>query len=154
MCTVWICNQYQNKRFVVIDVDECLEENKCDKRTEKCENSEGSYECSCKSGYKRQDGKCIKAKGNKNAKRNKQIKDKKYSADDQDPLAKFLKENSTLSEVHLKIGTFLYACFFACLYYLFRREQWIGICIFVALFIVCIVLLNRSYPPVDTFNVK
>ena len=134
-----------------LDVDECLGETNCDKKTEKCENTEGSYECTCKSGYKKKDGKCMKVKGNKNAKRNKKSKDKQFS--DDDSIAKLLKENRVLSELHLKFGTFLYACFFAALYFMYRRQNWFGICFLLLVFTACIVMLNRSYPKVDPSSI-
>ena len=34
--------------FLVVDINECNDENKCD---QKCENEDGSYSCSCEPGF-------------------------------------------------------------------------------------------------------
>ena len=39
--------------------DDYLDEARCGENTENCENIEGSYECSCKSGYKKKDEKSL-----------------------------------------------------------------------------------------------
>ena len=165
-CSLVACNVLFNARFGhetcrgvhstvfyhLPDINECEGENRCNKKSEKCENTVGSYECGCKSGYQRKDDKCTKLKGNKNAKRSKKSKDKLSQVDD--PLTKLLKENKHLSETHLKVGTFLYACFFVALYFLYRRQGWLGICALLIVFAACIFVLNRSYPNVDPIPAK
>ena len=145
----WL-SEFTTLHFVclILDVDECLDDTKCDKNTEICENSEGSYECSCKPGYRRKkNGKCLKMKGNKNV--NGKRKNKKFSDSSDDPIAMLLKENKLLSEKHLKIGTVLYTCLFTALYVMCRKQSWLGIGALLVLFVACLVFLNRSYPTVD-----
>eukprot|EP00794_Sanderia_malayensis_P005917 gene5917-6603_t len=42
------------------DIDECSKADACDKTTEDCKNTQGSYECVCKSGFRKYQGKCVK----------------------------------------------------------------------------------------------
>ena len=126
--------------FFLIDIDECALESACDAKTEKCENTAGSYDCLCKSGYKMEHGKCIKDKGNKKPRKKKKSKNEKS-----DDIFELLNQGMVLSEAHLKIGTFLYACFFAALYFLFQRRSWYGISFLILFFVLLVISLNRKY---------
>ena len=112
----------------------------CDAKTEQCENTAGSYECLCKSGYKIEHGKCRKDKGNKKSKKKKKTKDEKS-----DDIVELLNQGKVLSEAHLKIGTLLYACFFTALCFLFQRRSWCGISFLILLFVLLLTWLNRRY---------
>lgn len=53
------CETFELQRLVnlfLLDIDECRDgSHKCDKQTTYCSDKQGSYECSCKRGYRQHD---------------------------------------------------------------------------------------------------
>ena len=60
--SVQCCFQEMNQCFVMFisDVDECREDEAPCKVNEECSNEEGTYNCFCKSGYKKKNNVCVK----------------------------------------------------------------------------------------------
>lgn len=108
-----------------VDIDECLEENKCDKKTERCVNKPGSLVCVCKQGYRRQMQNCIKDTG---VKKKRNTEDKNKSPGD---LLERIK--ASLSGLGLKMVTLLYALMLCGLYFLFQQRSWVRFACVVAL---------------------
>lgn len=50
--------------FLVLDINECKSHNTCQKNAT-CINSQGSYRCECKTGYRLEERKCL-GKGERN----------------------------------------------------------------------------------------
>lgn len=87
------------------DVDECLSrDHDCDKTTQSCRNMPGSFTCDCKKGYKRDGDKCVK----------KEMKGKrKTQKNAENQIEDDLAEGNYFTELQMKIGSLLYALFFA-----------------------------------------
>lgn len=64
---------YEKVNSVCQDIDECKTGgHQCDKETEVCANTEGSYSCQCRDGYiTKSDGKCVPRKTKKDKKKKK-----------------------------------------------------------------------------------
>lgn len=90
------------------DVDECsTEEHDCDKATQSCRNMPGSFTCDCKKGFKRDGDKCMK----KEKKGKTKMQNTKT---EEQQLEEELAKGNFYTELQMKLGSVLYAVFFAC----------------------------------------
>lgn len=93
--------------FFSPDVDECTSgEHHCDEKSESCRNMPGSFTCDCQKGFRRDGDKCVKKKGKKKTQKDSKTKEQELEED--------LEKGNYYSEVHMKLGSVLYAVFFAC----------------------------------------
>ena len=89
------------------DVDECTSgEHHCDEKSESCRNMPGSFTCDCRKGFRRDGDKCVKKKGKKKTQKDSKTKEQELEED--------LEKGNYFSGVHMKLGSVLYAVFFAC----------------------------------------
>jgi len=89
------------------DVDECTSgEHHCDEKSESCRNMPGSFTCDCRKGFRRDGDKCVKKKGKKKTQKDSKTKEQELEED--------LEKGNYYSAVHMKLGSVLYAVFFAC----------------------------------------
>jgi len=96
------------------DINECAADpNPCSKENEECINSEGSFTCDCKDGFRRKGDACVKGK------KKKKTTKKKDELTEED-----IKKGNYISENHLKIGSLLYAVFFGLVFLGIRRENY------------------------------
>lgn len=97
-----------NFNFFFLDVDECSKgEHNCDNDSEKCRNMPGSFTCDCKKGFKRDGDKCVKKKGKKKEQKDTKTKEQEVEED--------IEKGHYFTEAQMKLGSLLYAAFFACL---------------------------------------
>ena len=105
-------NNFDSKTSFVLynftDVDECFtKEHDCDKATQSCRNMPGSFTCDCRKGFKRDGDKCVK-KEKKGKKKTESTKTEEQQIEEE------LAKGSYYTELQMKLGSVLYAVFFAC----------------------------------------
>lgn len=121
---------YKLTEGVCEDVNECTT-NPCNKKTETCSNTPGSYRCKCKKGFVRtKTGDCVK-KGKKTK------KEKSIEHD--------IEQGRFLTEKQLKIGSLLYAVFFGLIYVLFKRGRYYSIAFLVLLHGILVAYVNLKF---------
>ena len=106
-----------------LDVDECKNTKLCPREKEHCKNMPGFYTCKCDSGYTRKEGKCVKGKKKKKTK----TEDEKILED--------VEKGKFVQEWHLKVGSLLYAVFFALLAWAFMKRSPVGVIGLVVLYL-------------------
>ncbi|KAJ7379377.1 Cysteine-rich with EGF-like domain protein 2 [Desmophyllum pertusum] len=90
------------------DEDECSSgDHQCDPDSETCRNMPGSFTCDCRKGFRRDGDKCIKKKGKKTAQKDTKKTEEQALEDD-------LTKGNYYSQLQMKLGSVLYAVFFAC----------------------------------------
>ena len=106
-------------------MDECaLDKHLCDKGTQRCINTVGSFSCECKKGFKREGATCVKKKGKNKKQRTEKAQEHQLEED--------LRKGNYFTEFQMKIGAVLYALFFACVIAAVMRRSRIGLIILSA----------------------
>ncbi|XP_073229092.1 cysteine-rich with EGF-like domain protein 2 isoform X1 [Porites lutea] len=119
------------------DVDECsAEEHDCNKDSQKCRNMPGSFTCDCKKGFKRDGDKCVK-NGKKGKKKTKKTKTEEQQIEED------LAKGNYYTELHMKLGSILYAVFFACVVTAVMKRSWTAIVVLTLVY-ACILWSLRS----------
>lgn len=93
----------------------------------------GFYSCVCDSGHTKKNGKCVKGKKKKKPKK----------SEDEIRLDDF-KKGKFVEEWHLKMGSLLYAVFFALMLWAFSRRSASGVAALVVLYLSVLFALRRS----------
>ena len=119
------------------DVDECsAEEHDCNKDSQKCRNMPGSFTCDCKKGFKRDGDQCVK-NGKKGKKKTKKTKTEEQQVEED------LAKGNYYTELHMKLGSILYAVFFACVVTAVMKRSWTAIVVLTLVY-ACILWSLRS----------
>lgn len=120
------------------DVDECKNLKLCPGQNEHCKNMPGFYSCKCDSGFTRKEGKCVKGK------KRKQKKSDTTKSDDE-KLLEAIQKGNTIEDWHLKVGSLLYAIFFALLIWAFSKRSAVGVISLVVLYIGVLFGIRTRY---------
>ena len=109
---------------VSLDVDECENAKLCPGENEHCKNMPGFYSCKCDEGFTRNKGKCIKGK-----------KKKDKSKTEEEKMLEDVEKGNFVQEWHLKVGSLLYAVFFALLLWAISKRSAIGVISLIVLYL-------------------
>ena len=120
------------------DVDECKNKKLCPGENEHCENMPGFYTCKCDTGFTRKEGKCIKGKEKKK-------KQSKTPKNEDEELLDEVKKGNFIQDWHLKVGSLLYAVFFALLLWAFSKRSAVGVTSLVVLYLGVLFGIRTKY---------
>lgn len=124
------------------DVDECKNTKLCPGENEHCKNMAGFYSCKCDSGFTRNKGKCVEGKKKKRG-------NFKTTKDDNEKLLEEVEEGKFIQEWHLKVGSLLYAVFFALLVLAFSKRSAVGVISLVVLYLGVLFGIRSRYKDVN-----
>lgn len=99
-----------------------------------CKNSVGSYTCKCRNGYGRKGEKCIKGHKGKKEKKKSQEED----------LEEGIRQGKYFSEFDMKIGSLLYAVFFALVFLAIKKSSRIMLMVLTLIY-ACVLYYLRAH---------
>ena len=122
--------------FFCSDVDECSSgEHNCDQDSEECRNMPGGFTCDCRKGFRRDGDKCVKKKGKKKTQKGKKTEEQELEDE--------LKKGNYYSELQMKLGSVLYAIFFACVVTAVMKRSWLAIVVLTLVYACILWHLRR-----------
>ena len=129
--------------FFFLDINEC-DKNPCDKKSENCNNTPGSYTCKCKKGWVRsKKGECKKKK--KKTKTKKGTKKGQSKTWQEEVFDEILSGKAFVTEEQIRFIGLAHAVLFAIFLVLFKHAQYHILAVLAAIYAVAISYLYVKY---------